>query len=199
MVALISAVAEAFTALATVFLAGFALPQLTTALRSARVADAHALFDRLERIRGDRKLVRDLAIEKIQLGKLTDEEFAAIERVCRAFDILGLMDRRRLIPRAFVDEFYAPPLVLLWDQLQPHVERQRAKRGKTHYWELIEFHHRVQHVPEAHPGLRDKHAWPLFPRLNRRWTHRASHRAHKGRSALGPELWLWRALDSISV
>ena len=97
----------------------------------------------------------------------------SVESVCRVFDILGLFDRRRLIARYFVNEFYAPALCDLWNMcLREYVNRRREKadRGKTHFWELEQFYRRVMWVPYHHPTFTPK---------ARRWRRRPRRRPRK--------------------
>jgi hypothetical protein len=90
----------------------------------------------------------------------------AVDSVCREFDLLGGLDRTRVVPRRLVDEMYSVPLVLIWPLLEPWIEylRRDDVRGKTHFWELVEFHRRVQFVEGNHPVHTGSRYWTIVRR-----------------------------------
>ncbi len=122
----------------------------------------------MEETRSDREIVRWHVERKMTwMDMKTDNTLEQLDKVCRAFDILGLLDRNNLINQDLVDRFYAPPLVNLWDAIMgSYVDelRKAENRGKTHFWELDQLYHRIQNVPKVHPGITGKADWPEHPR-----------------------------------
>ncbi|MBL0699932.1 MAG: hypothetical protein JJV92_03495 [Desulfosarcina sp.] len=120
----------------------------------------------MEETRKDRYILRDAVINKKSATTLTEEEKESAEKVCRAFDILGLFDRTGIIDKRHVVSFYACPLVELYENiLGNYIEEKRLNRnrGKTLYWEVVAFYKRVKNVPKNHPGITDKDDWPNNP------------------------------------
>lgn len=76
----------------------------------------------------------------------------ALDRVCRAFDTLGLWDHNKLIQSDHVDRFYAIVLHDLFPILKPFIDLERESRrtGKQHLWELEQLYERVKRV--NHPA-----------------------------------------------
>jgi hypothetical protein len=90
-----------------------------------------------------------------------------VDSVCRAFDILGFFHRRKLVDRKYVCEMYAPPFMELYENfLKEYVEhlRQPHLRGKTHYWELVNFYDWCcnNEVSKRHPTKHDNKCWNWF-------------------------------------
>jgi len=128
------------------------------------------LLEIMEASRQDREFVRDCRNQHRKPVDLNKDEIDRVDRVCRTFDILGLFDRQHLINSHLVDEFYAPPFIELYKTyLKDYVEdlRQENKRGKTHYWELVQFYERVESVISNHPGLTGASNWPDDSRIPR--------------------------------
>jgi hypothetical protein len=102
------------------------------------------IFERLEETRMDRRTVRDWLKKYEESG--TDapvppediEVASAVDRVCREFDLLGLLERNGLVDSLLVDEFYSVPFALLYQQyLKRYMYHLRkGRRGPTHFWEL---------------------------------------------------------------
>ncbi len=147
---------------------------------TARVSMMQTVFNLMELSRPSRTALRVYVNERKKRKAPTDEipfdtsimpdieEHAS--NVCRAFDLLGFLDRHHYIPQEIVDEFYAPPLVLLWGQvLGTYVDALRKPiseggRGLTHFWELAELYKRVKCVEQNHPGIKNLSEWPKNPR-----------------------------------
>jgi len=127
----------------------------------------HAV-DFMEEVRADRAIIRTyIKSNKIWSDMKKDGKIDSLDKVCRAFDVLGLLDRQKLVNQDLVDRFYAPPLVELWEKMMgSYVDelRKPEHRGKTHYWELDSLYRRVQNVPKYHPGNTGLPDWPLHPR-----------------------------------
>ncbi len=122
---------------------------------------------RMEQTRRDRATIR----EYVKAGAIEcpppEPVRGAVDRVCREFDLLGLLDRNGLVDSRLVDQFYSVPFVLLYEEIiGKYVEylREQAQRGPTHFWELVQFYGRVRWVPSNHPGLSDLPDWPDDPR-----------------------------------
>ena len=120
----------------------------------------------MEDIREDchtiRKYINDYKTTEKQ-WPVPDDILGAADRVSRAFDYLGLLDRRGLVDSKLVDYFYSGTLVELWDGfLKKYVDEQ--SRGKTHLWELRQFYDRVKNVPDNHPANTGNKKWPRNPR-----------------------------------
>jgi hypothetical protein len=124
----------------------------------------------MEEVRADRAIIRTyIKSSKKWSDMKKDGKLDNLDKVCRAFDVLGLLDRHKLVNQDLVDRFYAPPLVQLWEGMMgSYVDelRKPENRGKTHYWELDSFYRRVQNVPQKHPGVTGLADWPLHPRNN---------------------------------
>lgn len=90
----------------------------------------------------------------------------AVDRICRAFDLVGFLDRRGLIEQYIVDEMYAAALMGLWDPwLAAYVEQpSQSGRGLEHLWELRQLVARVASVPQRHPARTGRTEWPRDPR-----------------------------------
>lgn len=127
--------------------------------------------DFMEQTRQARSLVRGLIKGNRTWETLDREtELPVVDDLCRAFDRLGMLDRLQLIDTRLVDFFYSVPFVELYSQyLRNYVADLRSdeKRGPTHFWELVQFYDRVQHVPEGHPAKTGDPKWPDDPRRPR--------------------------------
>lgn len=129
---------------------------------------------RMEEIREHRHVLREYVRtfqckhEKVTFP-LPDQVRYAADKVCREFDLLGLMDRTGVVDSKLVDLFYAVPFALLYeDVLGQYVAdlRKLESRGPTHFWELVQFYERVKNVPNKHPALTRKPDWPEDPRTD---------------------------------
>lgn len=133
----------------------------------------HLAAVRMEETRADRgklrKYVRGYKDIKTPVSfPLPDDVKIAADRVSRAFDYLGLLDRTRVVDPKFINFFYAVPLVLLYkDILGQYVAdlRKPSQRGPTHLWELVQFYDRVRNVPDNHPAISGRPDWQKNPRL----------------------------------
>ena len=120
----------------------------------------------MEQSRPDRAYVRRLTDEhkivtEANYKSLTYEDRDHIDNVCRSFDLLGYMDRTRLVDKRVVNELYAVSLCSLYDSgLAHHISRQ----DETKYYELRQLFERVRFVPENHPSKNDDKDWPRNPR-----------------------------------
>jgi len=103
-------------------------------------------IDILESVRSDRHILYSIGKSPKHYDSWTPEEKAAAEKVCRAFDILGILDSSNQISRRFVDRFYAIPAKELWDACVPYVDSEREKRGPQHLWEFQQLAERVKNV-----------------------------------------------------
>jgi hypothetical protein len=167
----VSAAGALVTALVALYAAwkmnGIAKEQSRSAKQALEVQTFFQVFEFMERVREQRAEIR--ALSKVtnrdadQQRKLNE----AMDQVCRAFDALGLLDRKKLIREDLVDQFYASPLVILWDEhgVGDYVELLRTNgRGATHFWELVKFYERVKRVPVNHPGRHAEADWCGDPR-----------------------------------
>ncbi len=122
----------------------------------------------MEEVRPDRAIIRTyIQRNKTWSDMKKDGKLENLDKVCRAFDVLGLLDRHKLVDPDLIDRFYAPPLVQLWDGIMGNYVdelRKPENRGKIHFWELDSFYRRVQNVPPKHPGITGRPDWPLHPR-----------------------------------
>ncbi|MDX2151919.1 MAG: hypothetical protein SFV54_14365 [Bryobacteraceae bacterium] len=121
------------------------------------------VFEFMERVRPDRALIRNLYGEWKASGQGDEELHVAYDKVARAFDTLGLLQRKGLVRADLVREFYVAPLVILWEKygLREFValEREADRRGATHLYELVEFYNRVKQDASKHPTQTGA-AWP---------------------------------------
>jgi len=125
------------------------------------------VIDLMERCREDRAYVRLLHKNGKTHADLVDMDLRRVDNVCRVFDILGYYDRHRLIPQHFIDEFYAPTFIEIYESfLKSYVSslREVTSRGPTHFWELVQFYERVKDVRKQHPALTNSENWPENPR-----------------------------------
>jgi hypothetical protein len=135
----------------------------------------HELAARMEEARPLRQIVRSYVKLKreseTKIFPLPDDIKEAVDKICREFDYLGLLDHNRVVDSRLVDRFYAVPFVLLYkDVLEIYVNelRRAENRGPTHFWELVQFYERVKDVPKKHPGLTGKPDWPEDARTTSR-------------------------------
>lgn len=117
----------------------------------------------MEEVRKDRATLRDF-VERRTAGsvvKLDEDGLIAADRVCRQFDILGLLDRRELIDRNVVVEFYAGALIELYENVLRDYMNQ-LRRGGTHFWELTQLYERMKTIRSSHPHPLEggKDSWP---------------------------------------
>ncbi|MCL4505653.1 MAG: hypothetical protein M1434_01155 [Chloroflexi bacterium] len=148
------------------------------AIVQARI-DKNQIFnsavDRLESVRTDRRelrsYVKNVNDQKQQISyPLPPDIEKVVDRVCREFDFLGLLDRTNRVDHHLVDMFYSVPFVKLYEEiLGGYVNqiRQENKRGPTHLWELVQFYERVKYVPTNHPAVTGEMDWPQNPRTKR--------------------------------
>lgn len=154
------------------------LVRLTSLQR--RVANSeffHSVVKVMEDTRIHRQTIRNYINHKNRHHIVSLEEYNkvldAADKVSRAYDYLGLLDRNKLIDSNLIDYYYSAPLVDLWDKfLKQYLDGlvNSGKRDKTHLWELRKFYERVQFVRDNHPGLTAKpiteQEWPDNPREN---------------------------------
>jgi hypothetical protein len=142
------------------------------------------LMDRLEKIRNDRQALRDWIKAKttattplpsrttasglpVPPDQTTVTESA--DKICRQYDLVGLLERTGFLDSRLLDQFYSPPFGILYhDYLKEYIEYKIAERGPTHFWELDKFAKRVQWVYKNHPGPRKRVRWPVFRYFRRR-------------------------------
>lgn len=140
-------------------------------LTAQRAANDRESFLRLLSIMEETRRDREAIWEHVKMGvtwsQLNGSDRAKLDRVCRAFDTLGLFDRLNLVDQRLIDQFYSPPFVRLYEEfLREYVEyiRSSRERGPTHYWELVRFYERAKLVPMNHPALLGLEDWPKAPR-----------------------------------
>jgi hypothetical protein len=98
----------------------------------------------MEEVREDRQFVYTCIQDKIEYRALDPTQRARIDRVCRAFDLVGYLDRRGLVMTGLVSEFYADAFIYAFDSLLTHhVAEVRRKRGQTHMSELTQLRQRL--------------------------------------------------------
>lgn len=91
----------------------------------------------------------------------------SLHRLSREFDILGFMDRRKLISTHLVDEFYVAPLTEMAPLFRAYIAQLRAPGGggnHTHLWELEQFMRRTVDVMTQHPSNTRRDNWPTDAR-----------------------------------
>lgn len=135
---------------------------------AAKLSNIQTVYTLMEQTREDRHAVRAYIRHCKTEGRdidgaaLPEDVAKATDAVCRAYDVLGLLDRNDLLNQAFTDEFYSVPLVLMYDEvLGAYVRNLQLPeiRGETHFWELTEFYSRVRCVPQHHPAVTGR-PWP---------------------------------------
>jgi len=117
----------------------------------------------MEKIREDRRVLYSLRDAKKPYDTWSEAERTAADRVCRWFDVLGLLDSLKLLDRRIIDRFYAIPVVELWEICEPHVLSQLEIRGRSHFWELRQLVQQLQCVKKNHPAFSST-KWPWHPR-----------------------------------
>jgi hypothetical protein len=124
------------------------------------------VFGMMERTRPARKLVRDASGKNKTWRDLNDTELAAVDDLCRSFDLLGVYDKLGIVNSLHVDYMYAVPFVELYETfLADYVKHLRdGPRGQKHFWELVQFYERVKYVPRNHPAETKAPDWPQDPR-----------------------------------
>jgi len=140
--------------------------ELLTLRRNQGLLD---VFGMMERTRPARKLVREARDSGKTWNDLTPSELSAVDELCRSFDLLGVYDKLGIVNSLHVDYMYAVPFVDLYETfLAEYVKHLRdGPRGKTHFWELVEFYERVKYVPRNHPAKTGDPDWPEDPRAKR--------------------------------
>jgi hypothetical protein len=114
------------------------------------------VVQRLEVTRADRAAIRDYVKRGNIVVPPPSPVLEAVDRVCREFDFVGFIERKGLIDKALVDEFYSVPFVFLYKQLlgkYVNYLRDESRRGRTHFWELVQFYERVRYVAKNHPSM----------------------------------------------
>ncbi|MBI3447256.1 MAG: hypothetical protein HY055_18270 [Magnetospirillum sp.] len=159
------------SSIGTVIYVFFTYRLLRRANSEANVNGFLSLLKWIEEGRPDRLAARKIISERKALDDLTDNERLTLDRVCKSFDILGYMDRRRLIPQEFIDELYAVSFSKVYrGVLIEHVNSEIAGQGQPgHFWELKQFFERIKQVPDQHPAITGKAAWPKNSRRQGRW------------------------------
>jgi len=125
------------------------------------------VFGMMEKTRPARTLVREARAERRTWRDLDKTELASVDELCRSFDLLGVYDRLGLVNSMHVDLMYSVPFVDLYESfLADYVKHVRGprERGKTHFWELVQFYERVKNVPHNHPANKGERNWPSNPR-----------------------------------
>jgi hypothetical protein len=123
-----------------------------------------ATIEWMEQRRGDRHVLYNVRDQKKPYESWSDEERAAADRICRWFDILGVLDSLKFVDRKLVDRFYAIPAFELWDICKPHVQSQQKSRGAHHLWEFAQLAESVRCVKQNHPAIAKSPRWPRNPR-----------------------------------
>jgi hypothetical protein len=148
-----AAIAAGFAAVAAFISAFAAMTQSAVARRDLRVRSFIDAVELMEPSREARKQLRTYMRAHPGATVPTHLE-ARADEVCRAYDVLGFLDRKRMVDHGLVEEFYAIRLRTLWPLLGPYVALIQTKEagGETHFWELTQFADRVKDV--SHPALR---------------------------------------------
>jgi hypothetical protein len=134
--------------------------------------------------------IRVIAIEMAR-DMLTDAQRASIAEVCRSFDVLGFMDRHRLIDELLVDELYGTSLQSMHAPIFDAYVLQQRMVEPTRFWELVELDRRINGIRELHPANDDAHAW------KRRRRRRSGLRGHARNVVEGMRDAIDRGFDSI--
>lgn len=113
----------------------------------------------LDKLRDDRHTVYQLSSD---WSSWTLDQKAAVERVIRAFDVYGLMDRNQYVPRTLLHQFYAYPAMHIWSVAKDYIEHIRSPKGRNqpgHMWEFEKLHERAKTGPK-HPAESGDSDWP---------------------------------------
>jgi hypothetical protein len=102
--------------------------------------------------------IRIIAVNMVE-HHLTPEQKASIARVCRSFDVLGFMDRHRLIDEMLVDELYGTSLQSMHAPIFDAFVCQQRSEEPTRFWELVQLDQRIDRIREIHPAKDDAPAW----------------------------------------
>ena len=162
------------TLIVTIFLVIYARGQLISQKKINKFQMFHMIMCRMESTREYRQILRNYIKETKTTRKIStlDEKDVleapesvrdSAEKICREFDIIGLLDQNDMIDSSLVDKLYSVPFVPLYDDfLHYYVEdlQRPDSRGPTHFWELAKFYERVKYVPRNHPALNNADDWP---------------------------------------
>ncbi len=119
----------------------------------------------MEKTRPARKLIREARSQGRTWRDLNEAELAAVDDLCRSFDLLGVYDRLGIVNSMHVDLMYSVPFVDLYNTFLTdyiaHLQKPE-QRGKTHFWELVQFYERVKNVPRNHPAKQETRTGPAI-------------------------------------
>jgi hypothetical protein len=121
------------------------------------------LFSFMEKFRDDREMVRSYVRDGRSWENVYPPQVLAIDRLCRSYEILGFIHRRKLVKPELIDEMYSTAFVPLYDEfLKDYVDYKRRpdQRGTTHFYELTQFYERVKE--KDHPSGERPHL-PRIP------------------------------------
>jgi len=121
------------------------------------------LFQFMEKFRDDREMVRRYVRDGTGWENVDTPHALAVDRLCRSYEILGFIHRRKLVKPDLIDEMYSTAFVPLYDEfLKDYVEYKRRpdQRGTTHFYELTQFYNRVKE--KKHPSGEKPHL-PRIP------------------------------------
>jgi hypothetical protein len=113
----------------------------------------------LDDLRSDRHVVYELSDD---WKTWNEEQKKSVERVIRAFDVYGFMDRNQFVPRALLHQFYAYPVTRIWSVAQKYIDFIRSPKGRNqpgHMWELEQLKERAKAGPK-HPAESGQKDWP---------------------------------------
>lgn len=146
--------------------------QSRLAARDSRRVASMDLLQLLESTRPDRYVLRTAALPtrpdnpaSIAWDEVPSDVVDSFERVARAFDIVGTLDRLQLVSARFVDSFYSATCHQLWttSALGSYVTWRR-EHDPYLFWELDAYYHRIRRVWDNHPAHSGTTRWPRNPR-----------------------------------
>lgn len=115
-------------------------------------------YKMMEETRADRHRIRSACLRpgEIDWARVPGDLRESFDRVARAYDALGALDRRNILDRRFVKDFFVPPFDRLWTEfrLEDFVAYSIRGRDPTHLWELVQFRERTKRVYQRHPAIR---------------------------------------------
>jgi hypothetical protein len=88
----------------------------------------YKVIERLENIRDQRHEVYSL--ENINFKLWTIQNCTAVEKVCREFDIVGIIYNQKLIPKRLIKRFYSYPITKCWQICSAYIENIRSQRNQ---------------------------------------------------------------------
>jgi hypothetical protein len=80
-----------------------------------------------------------------------EHDIKQLDEMARSFDKVGLLVEHKILPIAFIFDFYSFPVVVAWHRLEPYIESERISKVLPYH--MIMFERLALRTKE----YRDKH------------------------------------------